>query len=85
MEKSLICKECIICLEEVYPENNNFVHCVTCQNFYHEDCYNHWKSQSKDKKCPYCQQKTLFLYKFYQPMFCCIPLKKKSYHILKNI
>ena len=32
MEKSLICKECIICLEEVYPENNNFMPYVNIYN-----------------------------------------------------
>ena len=85
MEISLIPKECIICFDEVEEHRYSFVHCSNCRNFYHEDCYFTWKKKSKGKQCPYCQLKKLTYYKFFRPKCCCIPIKKGSYHIPKNI
>ena len=85
MEISLIPKECIICFDEVEGHRYSFVHCSNCRNFYHEDCYFTWKKKSKGKQCPYCQLKKLTYYQFFRPKCCCIPIKKGSYHIPKNI
>ena len=49
--------DCIICFEPV--NQDYFVNCKTCKNYYCYSCLQEWKAKSKSNLCTYCQQPTL--------------------------
>lgn len=56
-------KECIICFDDV--NEDCFIKCNTCNNYYCTVCLYEWKKRSKSNLCTYCQQPTLKKHKNY--------------------
>jgi hypothetical protein len=73
--------KCIICLEEIQPNNNEYEMCAilqTCTCLYkaHIDCIGHWVHQNQT--CPICHETCIIGYRQSyikrkkKSKFCCI-------------